>query len=286
VGRVAAVARFAASARIAAVGRIATVTRVATVTRFAAAATRIALPPVRLLRIPGVFFPISDSWMLASCLRRESLGPTSAVLDLGTGSGMLAVSAGLAGAGSVVAVDVSRRALFTARLNGLLNGVRLETRRGDMFDAVPDRRFDVIVSNPPYVPGPEVTPRGLARAWEAGETGRRFLDRICQQSPPHLRPGGVVLLVQSTICGERETLDMLAAGGLSAQVVFRHHGKLGPLLRERRGWLRERGLLAGDRDEVIVVRAQAEPSRETPGRTPAGAAAPGARPTSRLSSRH
>lgn len=213
---------------------------------------------MRLLPIRGVFQPISDSWMLAGELRSE-LPAGRRVLDLCTGSGMLAVTAALEGASQVVAVDVSRRALVSVRLNAAVNGVRVDVRRGNLFDAVVGMRFDVIVSNPPYVPGPadRLGRRGPGRAWEAGPRGRLFIDRICAGAPFHLNPGGAVLLVQSTICGEQETLEALHRGGLQTDVVFRHVGPLGPRMRERAGWLRQMGVLSDDRDEVIVVRGRA-----------------------------
>jgi release factor glutamine methyltransferase len=204
-----------------------------------------------------VFQPISDSWMLADRLRHESLRERT-VLDLCTGSGLMAVTAALHGAADVVAVDVSRRSLFSVRLNAALNGVRVKARRGDLFEAVGDRRFDVITTNPPYVPSPaaDLPQRGPDRAWEAGPDGRVFIDRICAEAPAHLQPGGVLLLVQSAICGEGQTLDALRAGGLRARVVFRHDGDLGPLMKARWEWLRRQGMAVDGRDEVIVVRAQ------------------------------
>jgi release factor glutamine methyltransferase len=213
---------------------------------------------MRLLRVPGVFYPISDSWMLAGQLRQENLRG-AAVLDLCTGSGMLAVLASRLGASEAVAVDVSRRALISARLNAALNGVRVQPRRGDLFGAVSGRRFDVIVSNPPHVPSPakQLPDRGLARAWEAGPDGRVFLNRICAEAPAHLRPGGALLLVHSAICDAAQTLERLAAAGLEPDLVFRHVGRLGPLMSERSGWLRSVGLLEGEQDEVVVIRAQA-----------------------------
>jgi release factor glutamine methyltransferase len=212
---------------------------------------------MRLLRLPGVFAPISDSWMLAGALRRERLGGAS-VLDLCTGSGLLGVVAALEGAREVVVVDVSRRALLSARANAALNGVRVVARRGDLFDAVAGRRFDVVVSNPPYVPSsrPDLPRRGLARAWQAGSRGRAFLDRICAEAPGYLNPGGSLLLVHSAVCDTHETLDRLRAGGLEAGIALRHTGRLGPRLRERAGWLRSVGLLDGEQDEVVVIRAQ------------------------------
>jgi release factor glutamine methyltransferase len=212
---------------------------------------------MRLLPMPGVLQPPSDSYMLADQLRRERLGPGVRVLDLCTGSGHLAVVAALAGA-SAVGIDVSRRAMLSVRVNSLINGVRVTPLRGDLFGPVAGRRFDVIVSNPPYLPHPdeELPQRGLARAVDAGPQGRAFLDRICAQAGEHLTPGGVLLLVQSSVCGEHETLRALSARGLQAAVVFRHRGPLGPRLTARMDYLREAGmLLPGDQEDVVVVRA-------------------------------
>jgi release factor glutamine methyltransferase len=212
---------------------------------------------MRLLPMPGVFQPPSDSYMLADQLRRERLGPGVSVLDLCTGSGHLAIVAALAGA-SAVGIDVSRRAMLSVRVNSLLNGVRVTALRGDLFGPVAGRRFDVIVSNPPYLPHPnhELPQRGLARAVDAGPDGRAFIDRICSQVGEHLVPGGVLLLVHSSVCGEHETLEALRARGLQADIVFRHRGPLGPRLTARADYLREAGrLLPGDQEDVIVVRA-------------------------------
>lgn len=216
---------------------------------------------MRLLPLPGVFQPPSDSYMLADQLRRERLGPGVRVLDLCTGSGHLAIVAALAGA-STVAVDVSRRAVLSVRLNAVLNGVRVKALRGDLFAPVADRRFDVIVSNPPYLPHPdeELPERGLARAIDAGPRGRAFIDRICAGVGEHLTAGGVLLLVHSSVCGEAETLEALAAHGLEAKVAHRHRGSLGPILRARADWLRSQGLLLeGDQEDVIVFRAIGSP---------------------------
>lgn len=212
---------------------------------------------MRLLPLPGVFQPPSDSYMLAQQLRKERLGPGVSVLDLGTGSGHLAVVAALAGA-SAVAVDISRRAVLSARLNALVNGVHVTALRGDLFAPLAGRRFDVIVSNPPYLPHPdeELPTRGPARAVDAGPSGRAVLDRICARVGRHLRPDGVVLLVHSSVCGEQETIDALSAHGLDSSIVFRHRGPLGPRLAARADWLRARGLLLpGDQEDVIIFRA-------------------------------
>lgn len=197
--------------------------------------------------------------MLADRLGQEQIGPGSSVLDLCTGSGVLAITAAKFGASRAVAVDISRRAVATAWLNARLNGVRITALRGDLFTPVGDERFDVIVSNPPYVPGEldAVPTRGAARAWEAGPAGRLFLDRICAEVSAHLKPGGVVLLIHSAICSEDETIRALASAGLETSVVLREPGSLGPLMRQRAQWLRQRGLLGDEeREEVVIVRGQ------------------------------
>src|ERR671914_1178960 len=134
---------------------------------------------MRVARLPGVFRPRSDTWLLAAAMRRRPQLRGGAVLDVCTGSGAIAVAAALAGARTVTAVDVSRRAVLTARLNARLNGVAVEALRGDLLAAVPGRRFDVIVSNPPYLPSDAdaLPARGRARHTEAGGAGRLLLHR-------------------------------------------------------------------------------------------------------------
>jgi release factor glutamine methyltransferase len=210
---------------------------------------------MRLVTLPGVFRPRSDSWMLARHLCAQ-IRPGASVLDLCTGSGAIAVSAAMAGAGAVTAVDVSRRAVLTARLNGRLNGVRVRGLRGRLFEPVAGERFDAIASNPPYLPaeGDGLPARGPARATDAGADGRLLLDAICEQAPAHLNPGGVVLLVHSSVIGVERTEALLGQAGLRVDVLERRHGPLGPILTARAALLEARGMLEpGVREEDVVV---------------------------------
>jgi release factor glutamine methyltransferase len=218
---------------------------------------------VRIITFPGVFAPRSDTWMLAEVLTSQAGLEGADVLEVGTGSGAIAVAAARGGAASVTAVDVSRRALLCAWLNARLNGARVEPRHGDLFAPVRDRRFDYVVSNPPYLPSPDpqaarrLPKRGPARAWEGGSDGRSILERICAQVVYHLRPGGTLLLMQSSVTGLTRTLDVLESAGLHADVVARRRGPLGPLLSARATALRARGLLGPtNEEELYVVRGQ------------------------------
>ncbi|MFF8870015.1 HemK2/MTQ2 family protein methyltransferase [Streptomyces massasporeus] len=209
---------------------------------------------------PGVYAPQEDTELLAGALFDEPLPPGAEVLDVGTGSGALALEAARRGS-RVTAVDVSWSAVWAARLNARLAGLPVHIRHGNLFEPVHGETFDLILANPPYVPAPDGhrrPPRGAARAWDAGGDGRMVVDRICREAPGLLRPGGVLLLVQSALSGPDLTVGQLRTAGLKAAVTRRRRIALGPVLRGRERWLRERGLLpaAEDKEELVVVRAE------------------------------
>jgi len=128
-----------------------------------------------------------------------------AVLEIGTGSGAIALSLAAEGAyGKVVASDVSRDALVVAAGNAarLRLAHAVELREGSLFDVVREgEQFDVIVSNPPYVAESERT--SLARdvvehepaaALFAGEDGLTVIGRIVEGAPSRLLAGGLLAL--------------------------------------------------------------------------------------------
>jgi release factor glutamine methyltransferase len=211
---------------------------------------------VRGIVLPGVFRPRSDTWMLAEAGRSQTTG--GRVLELCAGPAFAGIATVLGAGGSLTTVDLSRRAVLNARLNGRLNGISVDARRGDLLDAVRGERFDVILANPPYVPGPPPPTRGPDRATDAGAYGRAVLDRICERVAEHLNPGGSVLLVHSEVSGLDQTTVALEGAGLETDVVASRSGPLGPVLRARREHLEEYGLLAPDQEleEVMVVQGQ------------------------------
>lgn len=214
---------------------------------------------MRILPLPGVFRPRSDTWMLAGAVREEAQ-PGARVLEVCTGSGAVAIAAARAGA-QATAVDVSRRAVLAVRANAALNGVRVRALRGDLLAPVAGERFDLIAANPPYLPAEsdELPTRGPARHTEAGRDGRAVLDRLLREAPAHLAPGGVLLVIHSSLIGEQATLERLAAAGLRADVPLRHRGPLGPLLLARAPELEARGMLAPGRreEEMLLARGRA-----------------------------
>lgn len=209
-----------------------------------------------LLRLPGVYPPQEDTWLLAEALAAESLGPDSRVLDICTGAGALSLCAASSGAGCVTAVDISRRALITTWINARLRRLSIRVVHGDLTWPVRDQRFDVVVSNPPYVPAhDDVLPtRGIERAWDAGVDGRMLLDRICVQAPGVLAASGILLIAQSSLSGIEKTQSMLEEQGLSVEIVARAEIPFGHVLSARAALFEARGLIAvGQRTEEIVV---------------------------------
>ncbi len=122
------------------------------------------------------------------------------ILEIGTGSGCIAIACALAFPGSeVVATDVSAEALEVARLNIRRHGVvdRVRLLRADIYDGVAGR-FDLVVSNPPYVPENEL--RGMPREFEwepraaltGGSDGLDLVRRIVSGAAEHLEPEGLL----------------------------------------------------------------------------------------------
>ncbi len=119
------------------------------------------------------------------------------VLELCTGSGILAVSLALEGR-DVSAVDISPQALQVAKKNALRYGVRVHFLEGDLFAPV-QGTFDMILANPPYIDSEEL--KGLAvasqeplLALDGGVRGMEVIERILEEAPKYLKEDGVLLL--------------------------------------------------------------------------------------------
>ncbi|MBA2489281.1 MAG: methyltransferase [Chloroflexi bacterium] len=163
--------------------------------------------------VPGVFDPARyfSSELLAQAVRAEPLVDGSTVLDLGTGSGILALVAAER-AGRVVATDVDQRAVQCAAGNASTGGFanRLELRCGDLWCPVAGERFDLVVCNPPYQVGEPADP--LDVAFHAPPSfGERFAAGLTE----HLQPGGRALIVLSTNGAPESFLGPLRAEGFT-----------------------------------------------------------------------
>jgi release factor glutamine methyltransferase len=187
------------------------------------------------------------------------------VLDLCTGSGAVAVAAAQLGARSVTAFDICPDAVACTRANAADAGVCVDARVGMWVDAFLAGPFDVVVSNPPYVPtGPDADLEripatvGPATAWNAGLDGREVLNPICDSASELLTAGGTMLIVQSEFSDTEQSLRRLRGGGLHAEVVLSQLIPFGPVLTARAIWMEGIGMLPVGRreEEIVVIRAE------------------------------
>lgn len=205
---------------------------------------------------PGVYQPQEDSWLLAQALLDIPIRPGVRVLDLCSGSGVLGLSAAERGA-DVVAVDISRLAVLTTWINARVRRLPVTALRGDLACATALGPFDVVMSNPPYVPSRTNVAGGpFAQRWDAGSSGRAVLDPLCGAAWNLVRPGGSLIVVHSAFSDEMRTVESLRANGFDAAVVRRTSIPFGSVLRSRRDYLEAVGLceLGCDVEELVVIR--------------------------------
>jgi release factor glutamine methyltransferase len=155
---------------------------------------------------PEVLVPRADSeWLVTECLRLAREAAELEVLDVGTGSGCLAVALAHRHKGArLTATDVSAAALAVARRNAARHRLaeRITFLEGDLFAPLPaGKAFDFIVSNPPYIPraeiatlAPEVREHEPRLALDGGEDGFAVFDRLVAAASAHLKAGGHLLI--------------------------------------------------------------------------------------------
>lgn len=151
-----------------------------------------------LMVTPTVLIPRHETELLVElALAHFSASPRARVLDLGTGSGALAVAlAGELPEPDVTAVDRSREALLVAMANAARLKVSVSFVVSDWFSALAGDRFDLIVANPPYVASgdPHLVDGDVrfepSGALVSGPEGLDDIERIAQQAPYHLEVGG------------------------------------------------------------------------------------------------
>jgi release factor glutamine methyltransferase len=171
-----------------------------------------------LIVAPGVLNPklMRTGEFFASELSSALVTGEASVLDMGTGSGICALVAARHGH-HVTAVDISAAAVRCTRVNALLNGLehQIDVYHGDLFAPVGDRRFDVVLFNPPFLRG---APRDDAdRAWRSLDVAERFASQLRE----HLTPRGFALVLLSTYGGAGRFADAFRERGFMLEVVAR-----------------------------------------------------------------
>jgi len=173
---------------------------------------------------PDVYNPSDDSYLL---LKVVEVSPDGSFLEVGTGTGLVAVHAAKLGA-KVTAVDINPHAVDCAKRNAARNNVRLEVVHGDLFDKIPGS-FDVIAFNPPYLPGEPTSTTWIEKAWSGGDEGSEVAVRFLRDAWRHLNPGGRIYIILSSVGGlmsvlkaakERYSAEMLIEQRMFFESIF------------------------------------------------------------------
>jgi len=174
---------------------------------------------------PEVLIPRPETELLVElALERLSPDEPGRVLELGTGSGAIAIALASERPGlAIVATDVSEAALAIARGNARAHGAEIDFVLSDWFDALGPGQFDLIVSNPPYVPAEDAhLERGDLRfeprlALVGGDDGLACIREIAARAQTRLRLGGSLLMEHGYDQGDRciERLRALGYAGVA-----------------------------------------------------------------------
>ena len=145
----------------------------------------------------GVYEPADDTFMLCDNL---DITPGESFLEIGTGCGLVAIVAAMAGA-QVIATDQSEVAVQNAKRNVALHKCtnRIEIRQGDLFEPIrQDEKFSLLAFNPPYLPGTKQDP-AFDPAWSGGNKGFEVTERFLEHCKQFLQANGRLLLIQSSL---------------------------------------------------------------------------------------
>ncbi|MEY9929172.1 release factor glutamine methyltransferase [Catenulispora sp. GP43] len=181
--------------------------------------------------LPGVFAPVhTASTELFSTWLPYPVG--GAFLEIGSGAGVTAVSAALAGCAHVTAVDIATAAVANTQANARRHGVadRVRVLRSDLFDALDgDQRYDVIYWNSNVIDAPEEFEYLDELQWAFFDRGYAAHSRFLSQGPKLLAPGGRMFLGFNTL-GNKERLRVMADGlGLELATYRRRPGAVGAI---------------------------------------------------------
>ena len=170
----------------------------------------------------NVYVPAEDSYLLADNLEIKS---NQSVLEIGTGSGIVAMYASRL-TDNITVTDINFDACELARKNFEANNIEnIEILFGNLFEPVENRKFDVILFNTPYLPTEEdeVIHDTINYAFDGGLNGRKVIDLFLNEVSNHLNDGGIVQMIQSSLSGNQETLDMLDELGFIAEIKASEH---------------------------------------------------------------
>lgn len=157
-----------------------------------------------------IYEPREDSYLLLKYVKKYSFGK---VLDVGTGSGILAEEALKSKrVSSVFAVDISKEAVDYVSSKGI------SAKVSDLFSAVKGK-FDTIIFNPPYLPLDENEDKESSTITTGGKSGYELIEKFFKRVKNHLNENGLVLIVFSSLTNKRKVLDIMEKSGFKFKLI-------------------------------------------------------------------
>jgi release factor glutamine methyltransferase len=164
-----------------------------------------------------VYSPREDSYLLKNWVAKLSKGKK--VLDMGTGSGILAITARTIGAIRVLGVDKNKNAVKLAKSNAKKIGFEdIEFKYSDLFFAV-NEKFDLIIFNPPYLPIEEHLTMDSDYDLVGGKKGNELSIEFLKQAVEYLKPKGFVLLICSSLSDPFEIFNYAKSFGYEYKIL-------------------------------------------------------------------
>jgi S-methylmethionine-dependent homocysteine/selenocysteine methylase/SAM-dependent methyltransferase len=168
---------------------------------------------------PGVFVPTQGSYLVWKHLFQNRIGEGLRCLDIGCGTGLLAIQLARNGAEHVHAIDIERRAVANTLSNAFRNGVadRMTGETVDLYPWVPKDRYDLVVASLYQMPVDPYDQPNSHRPLDFW--GRNLLDHLITLLPRLLTTNGTAYVMQLSILGQARTAELLARAGYEARVV-------------------------------------------------------------------
>lgn len=141
----------------------------------------------------GVYKPSDDTFLL---LRTIELEGKEKVLEIGCGTGFISLHCKDLGC-QVVAVDKNYDAVKNTKINSKKNELRLDVRKSDLFSAVDETDWDVMIFNPPYLPQKENLQQD--DRWDGGKKGYETIDRFLKDAKKYLKEKGKIYICFSSL---------------------------------------------------------------------------------------
>ncbi len=168
------------------------------------------------LDIPeNVYYPQEDSLLIAKMVEIADLTGKKC-LDMGCGSGLLSILMAKKGA-IVTCADINRDAIKSTMENASRNGVKIEALDSNLFEKI-DGKFYLIVFNPPYL---SVDDKYKDSTFDGGQSGRDVIERFLKDAKSYLVKEGKIILLISSLTGEKEVIDFAKKCSYKAQVLER-----------------------------------------------------------------